>query len=515
MGRCDTLRLVLGDQLTRSISSLQDIDPQRDVVLMVEVAEEATYVKHHKQKLVFIFSAMRHFAQSLRDEGIAVDYVRLTDAGNSGSFTGELHRAVQRYRPDRVVVTEPGEWRVWQMMQGWQEELSVPVDIREDNRFLCSRREFAQWARGRDTLRLEFFYRTMRQKTGWLMHGNQPEGGRWNYDVENRKPLPAGVHAPSPLRFPPDEMTYEVMEMVNERFAHHFGELKGFGWAVTREQALQALQHFVNHSLPHFGDYQDAMKSGQDFLFHSALSPYINIGLLLPREVCESAIRAYYEGQAPLQSVEGFVRQILGWREYVRGIYWLKMPEYEQTNTFNAHRPLPDFYWTAETDMHCVREVVCATQRNAYAHHIQRLMITGNFALLAGIEPKEVEEWYLLVYADAYEWVELPNTHGMALYADGGLMASKPYAGSGAYINRMSDYCKHCVYDVRQRTGERACPFNFLYWHFLMRNEAILRPNPRMSLPYQLLDRLSEQEKTQIRQQAEQFLSRICPEKTS
>ena len=510
MGACSTLRVILGDQLSRSVSALRDISLHEDVVLMMEVMEEATYVRHHKQKLVFVFSAMRHFAHSLREQGITVDYVPLDDPDNTGSFTGELRRAVQRHRPQRVVVTEPGEWCVWQMMQAWQAELGIPVEIRHDDRFLCSRAEFARWSGHKDTLRLEFFYRYMRRKTGWLMNGDEPEGGRWNFDVENRKPLPAGVVAPMPPRFPPDETTQEVMQMVRHRFAHHFGDIDSFGWAVTREQALQALDHFVQHALPRFGDYQDAMKSGQDFLFHSALSPYINIGLLLPLEVCEQAITAYRQGHAPLHCVEGFARQILGWREYVRGIYWLKMPEYAQSNTFDAHRPLPHFYWTGDTDMRCVREVVSATWRNAYAHHIQRLMVTGNFALLAGIEPKEVEEWYLLVYADAYEWVELPNTHGMALHADGGLMASKPYAGSGVYINRMSDYCRHCVYDAKRRVGDRACPFNFLYWDFLMRHERILRPNARMSMPYQLLDRFSEQEKAQIRQQAKQFLDTVC-----
>lgn len=299
------------------------------------------------------------------------------------------------------------------------------------------------------------------------------------------------------------------MTLVRQRFADHFGELESFGWAVTREDALEALHHFVTNLLPQFGDYQDAMQAGKDFLFHAVLSPYINIGLLIPREVCEAALVAYQQGSAPLSAVEGFVRQIMGWREFVRGVYWMKMPDYAQTNFLNAKRPLPDFYWTGETDMKCLREVIEATRRHAYAHHIQRLMITGNFALLTGVAPAQVEEWYLSVYADAFEWVELPNTHGMALHADGGVLGSKPYAASGAYIDRMSDYCAGCTYDPKIKFGIKACPFNYLYWYFLIVNEARLKPNPRMALPYRLLARMAAEQRQQITKQAEQFLDRL------
>lgn len=504
-----TLRLILGDQLSRTASALREIDPARDVVLMVEVREETAYVRHHKQKIVLVLSAMRHFAKSLRAEGICVDYVRLDDEGNSGSFTGELGRALSRHRVDRIVVTEPGEWRVREMMQTWAKMFGRPVEIHEDDRFLCTRAEFANWAKGRKSFRMEFFYRQMRRKTGWLMNGDQPEGGQWNYDSENRKALPKHLAIPPRRSFAPDAITRDVMMLVGQRFTDNFGDLGSFGWAVTREDALEALRHFITNCLPQFGNYQDAMKSGEDMLFHAVLSPYLNIGLLGPGEVCAAVLDAYHKGAAPLQAVEGFIRQILGWREYVRGIYWLQMPSYAQTNFFSAGRPLPEFYWTGETDMKCLRETIEATRRNAYAHHIQRLMLTGNFALLAGIAPTQVEEWYLSVYADAFEWVELPNTHGMALHADGGVLGSKPYVASGAYIDRMSDYCAGCAYDPKMKIGSKTCPFNYLYWHFLIASEARLKSNPRMAMPYRTLARMTDERRRQIIQQAQEFLGRL------
>jgi len=504
-----SLRLVLGDQLSRDLSALDGLDANRDVLLMVEVRDETVYVRHHRQKIVLVLSAMRHFAARLRAEGIPVDYVCLDAEGNTGSFSGELSRALTRHAVDRVIVTEPGEWRVLEMMRSWPDALGIPVEIREDTRFLCTAARFRSWAKGRKNLRMEFFYREMRRDTGWLMQGSEPEGGRWNYDTENRKPLPPQLQPPVRRRFPPDEITHQVMERVREHCGEHFGDLESFGWAVTRADALAALEEFVAECLPRFGDYQDAMRDGDDFLYHAVLSPYLNIGLLAPREVCEAALEACHEGKAPLAAVEGFVRQILGWREYVRGLYWLRMPDYADSNFLDARRPLPAFYWTAETRMRCLRSTVEATHRNAYAHHIQRLMITGNFALLAGIAPGEVEEWYLAVYADAFEWVELPNTHGMALHADGGILGSKPYAASGAYIDRMSDYCAGCAYSPKIKLGEKACPFNFLYWNFLIENRNRLGKNPRMAMPYRTLDRMPEERRTTIRRESAAFLEAL------
>ena len=504
-----TLRLILADQLTRGIASLKDLDPAADVVLMAEVMEEATYVKHHKQKLVFLFAAMRKFAAGLRAEGVTVDYVALDDPDNTGSLGGELKRAVARHRPQRVTLTEPGEWRVLEMFRDWREELGCDVIIREDDRFVCSRAEFEAWAGGRKALRMEFFYREMRRKTGLLMDGEAPKGGRWNYDVENRKKLPKDAAPPDRLRFPPDAGTRDVIAMVEARFPDNFGTLDEYGWATTREDALEALDAFVGLSLERFGDFQDAMKAGGPFLFHGLISPYLNAGLLTAMEVCKAVEKAYADGKAPLNAVEGFIRQIIGWREYVRGVYWLKMPEYRETNHLAAARKLPDLYWTAETDMNCLAHCVGDTRDHAYAHHIQRLMVLGNFTLLAGVAPREVQDWYLLVYADAYEWVELPNVHGMALFADGGLLASKPYAASGAYIDRMSDYCGGCRYDVKAKTGETACPFNYLYWDFLIRNEQALGKNQRLSMPYQTLSRFPPERAAAIRADASRFLDAL------
>ncbi len=473
---------------------------------MVEVWEEATHVRHHKQKIVFLLSAMRHFAADLEADGITVDYVRLDAPGNTGSFTGELERAIARHAPDRIVVTEPSEWRVWDMMQDWRSALPVPVEIRDDHRFLCPRADFATWAEGRHALRMETFYRGMRKRTGFLMKDGEPVGGQWNFDHDNRKALPRGHRPPERPGFEPTAITSEVIALVSETFADHFGDLDGFRWPVTRRDAIIALKHFLDECLPHFGDYQDAMKTGAPFLYHALLAPALNAGLLTGGEVCRAAARAYDEGRAPLNCVEGFIRQILGWREYVRGLYWARMPDYAETNALDAERDLPWFYWSGETRMNCLAQCVADTRAHAYAHHIQRLMVTGNFALLAGLAPAQVEAWYLVVYADAYEWVELPNVHGMALWADGGVMGSKPYAASGAYINRMSDYCTACAYDVSAKAGEGACPFNYLYWNFLIENADRLQGNPRLAMPYRTLGGMSPSRRSEIAADAARFL---------
>lgn len=503
------LRFVLGDQLDRTISCLSDLDPNVDVVFMAEVADEATCVPHHPKKIALILSAMRHFAADLESDRIQVDYVRLDADANTGSFTGELERAVGRHRPDRIVVTEPGEWRVEQTMKAWEKALGVPVEIRADNRFLCSRDDFASWADGRKQLRMENFYREMRKRTGILMDDGRPAGGEWNYDEENRKRLPKGLKAPDFAGAEPGAITTEVLDLVADRFADNFGDLDGFRFPVTRDAALDLLDGFIERGLEKFGDYQDAMALGEPFLFHSLISPALNIGLLRPREVLERVEAAYRDKGAPLNAVEGYIRQILGWREYVRGIYWLKMPDYAETNALEADRPLPGFFWTAETDMRCLAEVIGQTRREAYAHHIQRLMVTGCFALLIGADPTEVNEWYLAVYADAFEWVQLPNTHGMVLHADGGYLGSKPYAASGKYIDRMSDYCRDCKYDVKVTEGENGCPFNALYWHFLDRHEARLRGNRRMSMIYRTWDRFDGDRRKAILARAEDVLETL------
>ncbi|WP_420339113.1 cryptochrome/photolyase family protein [Roseibium sp.] len=506
---CRNLILILGDQLSADISSLRQADPEVDTILIAEVMAEATYVPHHKKKIVFLFSAMRHFAQELRDAGWTVEYVKLDDTDNTGSFEGEMRRAVSRLAPERVVVTEPGEWRVLENMRQWQDVLGVPVEIKTDNRFFCDASTFRGWADGRKQLRMENFYREMRKSTGLLMDGDKPVGGKWNYDAENRKPAKQDLFMPAPLQFEPDAITQEVLDLVEDRFEDHIGQLDPFWFAVTRAQAEEAFDHFLKVALENFGTYQDAMLRGEKFLYHAVISAYLNAGLLSPKTVCEKVEEVYFADKCPLNAAEGFIRQILGWREYVRGIYWLKMPGYARENALKGKRPLPVFYWTGETSMKCVQEAVGQTLEEAYAHHIQRLMVTGNFALLAGVDPVEVHEWYLAVYADAYEWVELPNTLGMSQFADGGLLASKPYISSGNYINKMSDYCENCDYSVRKKTGEGACPFNALYWDFLDRHAEELGTNPRLGQPYATWRRMSDETKQEYLDSAEALLEKL------
>ncbi len=505
------LILVLGDQLTPTLSSLVGGDPARDRVLMAELPDEATYVRHHKKKIAFLFSAMRHFAEELRALGWTVDYVNLDDPDNQGSFSAQVERAVAILKPERVIVTDAGEWRVSHMLKGWQAAFGLPVDILPDDRFIASIPDFLAWADGRKQLRMEYFYRDMRRKTGLLMDGDKPIGDKWNYDAENRKAAASDLFMPIPKATAHDAITQDVLALVEARFGNHFGDLLPFWYAVTRKDAEAAFTAFVINALPHFGDYQDAMLNGEPFLYHAVVAQYLNCGLLDPLRICQEVEAAYLAGKVPLNAAEGYIRQVIGWREYVRGIYWLKMPGYEAGNFFNHNRRLPDFYWTGDTDLACVKAAVMQTKEQAYAHHIQRLMVTGNFAMLAGIDPHELHEWYLSVYADAYEWVELPNTIGMSQFADGGLLASKPYAASGAYINRMSNYCGTCRYDVKQRTGPKACPFNALYWDFLSRHRDKLMSNPRIGQMIRTYDKFADDERARIKASASAFLDGLGP----
>ena len=502
---------VLGDQLTRDLASIRGRTKDDTVIVMMEVWDEATYVKHHKQKIALIFSAMRHFAAELRDAGWCVDYVKLDDADNSGSFTGEVARAIERHDPRAIHVVEAGEWRVQQSIEEWPDKFDCEVDILPDDRFIASITEFREWAEGRDALRMEYFYREMRRKTGLLMDGDKPEGGQWNLDKQNRESPDEEMDPPERAKFEPDDMTREVIELVQDRFGDHFGSLENFAWPVTREEAEEAADAFFAERIENFGPYQDAMVHGEDDLYHSMLSTSINLGLLDPLELCQRAAKAYRDGEAPLNSVEGFIRQIIGWREYVRGFYWYLMPGLQSDNALNAQRGLPEFYWTGETDMRCIADCVRSTRDNAHAHHIQRLMVLGNFALLAGCDPREVQDWYLVVYADAYEWVELPNVAAMILYADGGKLASKPYAASGNYINKMSDYCKECRYSPSKKTGEGACPFNPLYWHFMHRHRGRLETNHRIGRIYSTWDRMDEDRQREYLDSAEAFLDTLAP----
>lgn len=504
------LILILGDQLSHRLSALEGADKDNDLVVMAEVHSEASYTNHHKKKLVFIFSAMRHFADALAEDGWRVHYQRYHPDNPAQSIEQVIAELVRECQPERVITTECGEWRLHEQISRWHKTLSIPVEIRPDTRFVCNIDEFARWAEGRKQLRMEFFYREMRKKTGLLMTSEgQPEGGQWNFDTDNRKKWAGKPPAPATFREEPDAITTEVIKLVNEYFSEHFGTTEDFHYSVTAEQAQGALAHFIDFALPCFGDYQDAMSDNEDWLFHSILSPYLNTGLLDPMEVCEEAVRAWHAGRAPLNAVEGFVRQIIGWREFVRGIYWLLMPGYARENRLGNSRELPWFYWTGDTKMRCMHKAIDATARNAYAHHIQRLMVTGNFALLAGVKPEAICDWYLAVYIDAFDWVELPNTLGMVMHADGGYLGSKPYAASGKYIQRMSDHCQNCHYRVQDATGDRACPFNSLYWHFIDRHREDFANNPRMTMMYRNWDKQKSERREALRARADWVLANI------
>jgi deoxyribodipyrimidine photolyase-related protein len=514
MTRIRHLVIVLGDQLNRDASAWDGFDPAQDLVWICEARAEATHVPSSRQRTALFLSAMRHFAQQLRAEGVPLHYIEQ----HPGGLDDALAATLREHTVGRIVLTEPGEWRVRELLERTAREAGVEIEFREDRHFLCSHTQFRAHAKGRKQLRMEYFYREMRQRLGVLMEGaarDQPAGGQWNFDADNREAFgregPGLV--PPPLRFEPDAVTTQVMALVNAQQPPAPGRLERFGWPVTREQALAALEDFITHRLADFGRYQDAMWGGQPWLYHAMISSSLNLKLLDPREVIAAAEGAWRAGQVPLASAEGFIRQILGWREYVRGVYWLRMPAYADLNALDAHEALPAFYWTGRTDMRCLADAIGQTLEHGYAHHIQRLMVTGLYALLLGVAPREVHAWYLAVYVDAVEWVELPNTLGMSQHADAGPpqgptpppgpMASKPYIATGQYIGRMSDHCRGCRFDPAQRTGERACPFTTLYWDFLARHQVRLARNPRMALQVKNLQRVAPEEMAQIRERAQ------------
>lgn len=466
---------------------------------MAEVREESTHVSSHKARTALFLSAMRHFRDDLHAAGWTVDYRHLNAAPSS--LAGELQQAIARHSPRRVRVVEPGDHRVLTALRAACPQLQVLPDTH----FLCSLDDFRRHARGRKQLRMEFFYREMRRRYGVLMDEGQPAGGAWNFDAANRESFDA--HGPGllppPLSFPPDPITRQVLDEVQRNFPGNPGSLDRFDWPVTPAEAELALQDFLDHRLAQFGRYQDAMWTGEPWLYHSRLSAALNLKLIHPLRVIREAESRYRRGLAPLPAVEGFIRQILGWREYVRGIYWRHMPAYAQSNALAASQSLPAFYWSGRTDMRCLHAAVSQTLEYGYAHHIQRLMVTGLFSLLLGVEPRQIHEWYLAMYVDAVEWVELPNTLGMSQYADGGIMASKPYIASGRYIQRMSDYCQGCRYNPAESTGPAACPFTTLYWDFLFRHQDLLRRNPRMLPQLRNAGRFAPEARSAIQAQAE------------
>ncbi len=502
----NTLRFVFPDQLSASISSLKDTN-KKDVIFLCELLDDATYVKHHPKKIALIFSAMRHFADKIQSKGYNVRYIKLTDPGNTGNLFRELERAIRELNIKHLILTEPSEYRNKAIINSLQTYLNIHIEVRTDNRFFCSIDEFKTWASGKNLLRMEYFYREMRKKHMILINSDgTPAGGKWNYDKENRKVPSNKFKSFNRISHKKSTILKNVLKMVEEKFDSHFGDLEPFYYAITREQALIELNDFIENILPYFGDYQDAMLKDEPYLYHSLLSSYINIGLLLPLEICKLVEKAYINRKVPINSAEGFIRQILGWREYVRGIYWLKMPEYAEMNYLDAHTPLPDFYWGKKTRMFCIAETVSHTKKHAYSHHIQRLMITGNFALLAGLDVKQVQEWYLAVYSDAFEWVEMPNTLGMALFGDGGFLSSKPYAASGNYINKMSNFCENCHYKPKEILSENACPFNALYWDFIARNRHKLQNNHRLNYVYSTWNKFGEHKQIEISKKAHMII---------
>ncbi len=503
-----TLVLVLGDQLDADAAAFDGFDPQQDAVWMAEVVEESTHVWSSQQRIALFLSAMRHFAQHLKALGRPLHYRTLDSKSQADEPLGladALQADLARLKPHSVVMTAPGDHRVLNHIKATVQAAGLPLEVRADRHFFTTVADFAAHAKGRKSLRLEYFYRELRQRHGILMNEGQPAGGQWNFDADNRESF--GKQGPGALpqraTFEPDEITRDVIRLVENRFAKHPGTLESFAWPVTREQALQALERFITERLPLFGRYEDAMWPGEPWLYHSQLSAALNLKLLNAREVVAAAEVAYREGHVPLQSAEGFIRQILGWREYVRGIYWTQMPSYIERNALNAQQDLPAWYWTGQTDMACMKDAISQTLAHGYAHHIQRLMVTGLYALLLGVHPRQVHEWYLAVYVDAVEWVELPNTLGMGQFGDGGLMASKPYAATGKYIQRMGGPCANCRYDPALREGNQACPFTTLYWHFLMRNEPLLKNNVRMALQLKNLTRMTSEQRQAVQARAE------------
>lgn len=499
---------MLGDQLDVNSPLLADIDPVADKVVMIESVEESSYVWTHKAKIALFLSAMRHFAEKLKALHLPLIYIKESQF----SLMGALKEVINDQTITDLICVEPGEWRLKVAIQDLAAELNVQLHMHNDPHFYCEPEEFRAWVADKKELRLEYFYRYMRKKHQILIDDqDQPEGGKWNYDDQNRhayaKSGPGFIDGP--VRFEPDEITREVFEYVERHYAEHPGSLADFAWPVTREESLLALEHFLKHRLINFGIYQDAMWTNTPFGWHSILSISLNLKLINPREVVNQALQAYQNQHLDLATIEGFVRQVIGWREFIRGLYYLDMPEMSAANFYQHKRALPQWYWTSNSQMNCMKDTIGQTLRYGYAHHIQRLMITGNFALLAELSPKAVSDWYLAIYMDAVEWVELPNVIGMALFANGGRFTSKPYIASGAYVKRMSNYCQGCQYKPEVRHGDQACPMTTLYWNFLIKHQLMLGRNPRTRLMTANLSKISEEDQQLIQADAQRMLDNL------
>ncbi|MEJ2534716.1 MAG: cryptochrome/photolyase family protein [Gammaproteobacteria bacterium] len=510
-GSCRTLRLVLGDQLNAAHPWFRETDDEV-LYLLAELRQEATYARHHVQKIAAFFAAMERFAQTLREAGHRVLHLDLDDTADFEDLPALLSHLCAKTGAKRFEYQRPDEYRLLCQLESFCDGLEIGSAPARSHHFLVPFEALDDYFPADRQQRMETFYRRVRRETGWLMDDDgKPEGGQWNYDVENRKALPKEASPPPPLLFEND--VSDLLERIGRHDIPVIGRIDDdrLGWPVDREQSLALLEHFVTELLACFGDYQDALTDRGWSLFHSRLSFSMNAKLLSPREVVEAVLEAWRErpDELPLSSVEGFVRQVIGWREFVRGIYWTRMPDYATLNELGHERGLPSFYWTGETRMACMAQAIGQSLDHAYAHHIQRLMVTGNFALLAGVHPDEVDAWYLGIYVDALQWVELPNTRGMSQFADGGVLASKPYAASANYLNKMGDHCGGCAYDPKQRHGEGACPFNALYWHFMDRHRERFERNPRIGMIYRSWDRMDSERRDAIREHAERLLENL------
>lgn len=505
-----TLRLILGDQLNADHSWFQA--PQSNhVYVMMEMKQELTYVKHHVQKVMAFFLAMHNFKDDLSKRGHQFIYLTLDDANNYQELEKNLDHIISSNDIEHFEYQMPDEYRLDEQLKAYCQKLSISSQMVDTEHFLTTREELGTFFRGKKQWLMESFYRQMRKKHGVLMEGSEPTGGQWNFDHDNRKKMPKDLKIPPPKAFP--KKVEELKKLLDDQGVKTFGNLdiKKFIWPVSEKEAKVLFNYFLENLLPNFGSYQDAMTTQGWSLFHSRISFALNAKILPPQYIIEATEEHYrqHEDDVPLSAVEGFIRQILGWREYMRGIYWHHMPDYASTNFFNHERKLPSWYWTGKTKMKCLSHSIEQSLDYAYAHHIQRLMVTGNFALLAGVHPDEVDAWYLGVYIDAIEWVEITNTRGMSQFADGGVVATKPYVASANYMHKMGHYCSQCSYDYKRKTGEGACPFNSLYWHFIDRNKNKLSNNPRMGMIYRVWDKNSEEKKNQILEQADNYLNQI------
>ena len=504
-----SLRLILGDQLNPLHTWFAEV--RADVVyVLMEVRSETDYVRHHAQKVLGIFAAMRDFAAQLKSAGHRVRYVAIDDRSNRQSITANLDALLAHYGASAVEYQAPDEWRLDELLGTWGAACAAPVRMVDSEHFFTARDEAAWQFAGKKQWLMESFYRQQRKKHGVLMTADgKPEAGQWNFDADNRKPWPGTPAAPADMR--PCHDHSALWQSIQAAGVQTMGEPQAhaFRWPLNRSEALQQLDHFITCALPHFGDYQDAMSRTNWHLFHSLLSFALNTKMLHPREVVQRTEQAWQRGHAPLHAAEGFIRQILGWREYVRGVYWARMPGYTEANHLQHTRPLPEWFWTGQTPMACLASAIGQSLEHAYAHHIQRLMVIGNFALLTGLDPQALHRWYLGIYIDAFEWVEAPNTLGMSQWADGGLLATKPYVSSAAYLQRMGDHCKGCAYDPKVRTGDKACPFNALYWDFFDRTHPHCKGNSRLGVVYHQLQRMPPETLKALKEQAGRHLSRL------